>query len=187
MSDIETAESILKGSQLCLRCGLCCQGVMEKAAVLEPNEIELANELKLEYFMTSDGIYKFHLPCPLVNENVCTVYDNRHPSVCSEFQCLLLDQLLNDEISLEASLIIVHKIKKYINLIKEKTSSIDKSKSFMDTVQECWDSQQDLNEELFFDLAACRYLIFRHIMSPSKPYSIDRLFFHQSSFEKIDR
>ena len=134
MSDIETAESILKGSQLCLSCGLCCQGVMEKAAVLEPNEIELAKELKLECFIAGDGIYKFHLLCPLVNENVCTVYNNRHPSVCSEFQCLLLDQLLNDEISLEASLIIIHKIKKYINLIKEKISFINKSKSFMDTV-----------------------------------------------------
>jgi len=134
MSDIETAESILKGSQLCLSCGLCCLGVMEKAAVLEPNEIELAKELKLECFIAGDGIYKFHLLCPLVNENVCTVYNNRHPSVCSEFQCLLLDQLLNDEISLEASLIIIHKIKKYINLIKEKISFINKSKSFMDTV-----------------------------------------------------
>jgi hypothetical protein len=86
---------------------------MEKAAVLEPNEIELAKELKLEYFMTSDGIHKFRLLCPLVNEDVCTVYNNRHPSVCTEFQCLLLDQLLNDEISLEASLKIIHKIKKY--------------------------------------------------------------------------
>jgi len=75
MSDIETDESISIGSQLCLSCGLCCQGVMEKAAVLEPNEIELAKELKLEYFMTSDGIHKFRLLCPLVNEDVCTVYN----------------------------------------------------------------------------------------------------------------
>jgi Fe-S-cluster containining protein len=186
MSDIETPESISKGSQLCMSCGLCCQGIMEKAAVLEPNEIELARELNLECFMADDGIYKFHLPCPLVKENICTVYDNSHPRVCSEFQCLLLDQLLSDEISLEASFIIIHKIKKYINLIKEKISFIDKSKSFMDTVQDCWDSQQDLNRELFFDIAACRYLIFRHIMSPSKPYSIDRLFFPQYSFEKCD-
>jgi hypothetical protein len=187
MSDIETDESISRGSQLCLSCGLCCQGLMEKAAVLEPNEIELAKELKLEYFMTIDGIYKFHLPCPLVSENVCTVYGNRHPSVCTEFQCLLLDQLLNDEISLEASLKIIHKIKKYTNSIKEKISFIDRSKSFLDLIQDCWDSQQDLNEELFFDIAACRYLIFRYIMSPSKPYSIDRLFFPQYSFEKSDR
>jgi hypothetical protein len=97
-----------------------------------------------------------------------------------------LDQLLNDEISLEASLKIIHKIKKYTNLIKEKISFIDRSKSFLDLIQDCWDSQQDLNEELFFDIAACRYLIFRYIMSPSKPYSIDRLFFPQYSFKKSD-
>ena len=33
--------------------GLCCQGIMEKAAVLEQGEVELARDLGLKHFVTS--------------------------------------------------------------------------------------------------------------------------------------
>jgi Fe-S-cluster containining protein len=184
MSDIVTDERLREGSELCISCGLCCQGILEKAAVLEPEEVELAEELNLKPFVTNDGIHKFHLPCPLIEGNVCSVYNSPHPNVCKEFQCILLDQLLSDEISLEASLKIISKIKKYINQINENVSFIDSSKSFLALMQDCWDLQQHLNEELLFDISACRYLLFRHIMSPSKPYSIDKLFLTPCSYEK---
>jgi Fe-S-cluster containining protein len=183
MSDIVTDERLGEGSELCISCGLCCQGIMEKAAVLEPDEVKLARDLGLKLFTSSDGINKFHLPCPLIEGNVCSVYDSPHPNVCKEFQCILLDQLLSGEISLEASLKIILKIKKYINLINENVSFIDSSKSFMALIQDCWDLQQHLNEELLFDISACRYLLFRYIMSPSKPYSIDKLFLAPCSYE----
>jgi len=112
MSDILTDERLGEGSELCTSCGLCCQGILEKAAVLEPEEVELARELDLEPFVTRDDINKFHLPCPLIEGNVCPVYMSPHPNVCREFQCILLDQLLSGEISLEASLKIITKIKK---------------------------------------------------------------------------
>lgn len=184
MSDIVTDERLREGSELCTSCGLCCQGIMEKAAVLEPEEIELATALGLKHFVTSDGIHKFHLPCPLIRGNVCSVYGSSHPNVCKEFQCILLDQLLNDEMSLEAGLKIISKIKKYINLINENVSFIDSSKSFLALIEDCWDLQQHLSGELIFDISACRYLLFRYIMSPSKPYSIDKLFLTQCSYEK---
>ena len=184
MSEIVTDERLKEGSELCISCGLCCQGILERAAVLEPVEVELASDLGLKRFVTSDGINKFHLPCPLIEGNVCSVYMSPHPNVCSEFQCILLDQLLSGEISLEASLKIITKIKKYINLINEKVSFIDSSKSFLALIQDCWDLQQYLNEELLFDISACRYLLFRYIMSPSKPYSIDKLFLTPCSYEK---
>jgi hypothetical protein len=157
---------------------------MEKAAVLEPEEVELARVLNLKHFVTDEGIHKFHLPCPLIEGNVCSVYNSSHPNVCKEFQCILLDQLLNDEISLEASLKIITKIKKYINQINENVSFIDSSKSFLALIQDWWDLQQHLNEELLFDISACRYLLFRYVMSPSKPYSIDKLFLTPCSYEK---
>jgi len=112
MSDVITDERLKEGSELCTSCGLCCQGIMEKAAVLEPEEVELASDLGLKHFVSSDGNDKFHLPCPLIRGNVCSVYSSPHPSVCKEFQCILLDQLLSGEISLEASLKIITKIKK---------------------------------------------------------------------------
>jgi Fe-S-cluster containining protein len=184
MSDIVTYERLGECSELCISCGLCCQGIMERAAVLEPDEVELAEELNLKPFLTGEGIHKFHLPCPLIEGNVCSVYNSPHPNVCKEFQCILLDQLLSGEISLEASLKIISKIKKYINLINENVSFIDSSRSFLALIQDCWDLQQHLNEELLFDISACRYLLFRYIMSPSKPYSIDKLFLTPCSYEK---
>ena len=125
MSEIVTEERLLEGSELCLSCGLCCQGIMERAAFLESEEVERVRELNLEFYKTDDGIYKFHLPCPLIQGNVCSVYSGRHPNVCTEFQCILLEQLLNNEISLEAGMKIIYKIKKYMNQIKEKISFID--------------------------------------------------------------
>ena len=184
MSDIVTDERLREGSELCTSCGLCCQGIMEKAAVLEPDEVKLARDLGLKLFTSSDGINKFHLPCPLIEGNFCSVYMSPHPNVCKEFQCILLDQLLSGEISLEASLKIITKIKKYINLIDEKVSFIDSSKPFLALIQDCWDLQQHLNEELLFDISACRYLLFRYIMSPSKPYRIDRLFLTPCTYER---
>jgi Fe-S-cluster containining protein len=184
MSDNVTDERLIDGSGLCTSCGLCCQGILEKAAVLESVEVELAKELNLKPFVTDEGIHKFHLPCPLIQGNVCSVYNGPHPNVCKEFQCVLLDQLLSGEMSLEASLKIILKIKKYINLINEKVSFIDSSKSFLALIQDCWDLQQCLNEELLFDISACRYLVFRYIMSPSKPYSIDKLFLSPCSYKK---
>ena len=88
---------------------------------------EAGKRSRFESFVTSDGINKFHLPCPLIEGNVCSVYISPHLNVCKEFQCILLDQLLNDEIGLEASLKIITKIKKYVNLIDEKVSFIDSS------------------------------------------------------------
>ena len=184
MSDIVTDERLRDGSELCTSCGLCCQGILEKAAVLEPDEVKLARDLGLKLFTSSDGINKFHLPCPLIEGNVCSVYMSPHPNVCKEFQCILLDPLLSGEISLEASLKIITKIKKYINLTNEKVSFIDSFKSFLALIQDCWDLQQYLNEELLVDISACRYLLFRYIMSPSKPYSIDKLFLTPCSYEK---
>ncbi len=182
MSDNENDKAISNASKLCLSCSLCCHGIMEKAAVLEPCELEMAKELKLDYYMAEDGIYKFNLPCRLINGTTCTVYSSRHPNVCKEFQCILLDMLLNNEVSLEASIKTIQRIKKYINLIKEKIPN-DGSKSFMAVVEDYWDLGEDLNEELLPAIAAFRYLMFRYIMNPSKPYCIDKLFFLQHSIK----
>jgi len=66
MSDIVTDERLGEGSELCTSCGLCCQGILEKAAVLEPGEVELARELDLKPFVTGGGMWSPEIISPII-------------------------------------------------------------------------------------------------------------------------
>jgi Fe-S-cluster containining protein len=89
------------GSQLCTECGLCCTGALHDRAVLEPEELEFASDLGLE--VQTEGRPAFALPCKYLQGCACTIYANR-PKVCARYQCQLLDDLQQANISLEAAL-----------------------------------------------------------------------------------
>jgi Fe-S-cluster containining protein len=89
------------GSQLCTECGLCCTGALHDRAVLEPEELEFASDLGLE--VQTEGRLAFALPCKYLQGCACTIYANR-PKVCARYQCQLLDDLQQANISLDTAL-----------------------------------------------------------------------------------
>jgi Fe-S-cluster containining protein len=89
------------GSQLCTQCGLCCTGELHDRAVLEPEELEFASDLGLE--VQTEGRPAFALPCKFLQGCSCSIYSNR-PKVCARYQCQLLDDVQQANISLDAAL-----------------------------------------------------------------------------------
>jgi uncharacterized protein len=75
-------------SDLCLACGLCCQGVLHDLVPLEEDELERAARLRLPLFESPLRL-AFRLPCPRLESRRCTVYVER-PSTCRSYACGVL-------------------------------------------------------------------------------------------------
>ena len=78
------------GSGLCTKCGLCCTGALHHYAVLDADEIAPARGLGLA--LRTSGKPGFRLPCPKLQNSVCTIYPDR-PRVCGRYKCQLLDDV----------------------------------------------------------------------------------------------
>src|SRR5262245_46751393 len=90
-------------ANICLSCGLCCNGVIfsdvkllagEDAAELRALEIPLARCAKEHG--EADGLavsgWRFPQPCTAFDGCRCTIYNSR-PKYCREFDCLLLKKV----------------------------------------------------------------------------------------------
>lgn len=69
--------------EICLACGLCCQGALHSKAVLRENEHEVM--VRIGATIKPDGQF-FVLPCPAHDGSACTVYEER-PQVCADYEC----------------------------------------------------------------------------------------------------
>lgn len=79
----------LKEQELCITCGICCDGTLFDKAVLRPGEKgTLPKKMEERYFQTEKGAY-FKLPCPYF-AGKCTIYNQKKAHVCSGFRCRLL-------------------------------------------------------------------------------------------------
>src|ERR1017187_4996 len=83
-------------NQLCLECGLCCNGVIFAHGQLQPEDdparlqalgLVLVAKRKVEI-----GKQRFHQPCAAFDGCRCKIYADR-PKYCREFECLLLKKV----------------------------------------------------------------------------------------------
>ncbi len=129
-----------KASELCLYCGLCCRGVIFNRAALEPDEIKPAKNYGLHYFTANKGEYAFRLPCHLYQNNRCSIYSNRL-SACKRYRCNLLKRLINGDIDLEESKLIVFQVKSLMNSINRQMSNVEPSGDFRQRIVKFLDMQ----------------------------------------------
>ena len=105
-------------TDLCLACGLCCQGVVHTYVALDTDELDLARELSLRVDTFEDGL-GFHLPCPQYQGDRCAAYQHR-PLACTNYQCELLQRFLMDEVSLEESISLITQTKAMLEKLWEQ-------------------------------------------------------------------
>ncbi len=98
----------LEGSSLCLACGLCCEGVLHAQALVRPNEIEPVRALGLSVETCGADLW-FRLPCPLYQDNRCSIYAATRPQTCVAYRCRLLDRYLAGEVTREQGVQIVQR------------------------------------------------------------------------------
>lgn len=91
-----------QASDLCVACGLCCDGSVYAQASLDPDEVDAAAAEGLEVFERGGEAY-FKLGCPCLKGTACQIYERR-PRRCRSFRCVLLHRLDIGEISLPAAL-----------------------------------------------------------------------------------
>ncbi|WP_138484807.1 hypothetical protein [Dyadobacter bucti] len=73
-------------SDLCISCGMCCDGTLfDKAFVRDEADRKIADDLGMETF-ESNGKLSFRQPCHLFS-SCCTVYSVARPHTCSAFFC----------------------------------------------------------------------------------------------------
>lgn len=111
--------------ELCLRCGICCDGTLFKDVELRPGDDTSALEhfgLKLSNRTpkkTSEGgsprsrvqSSRFRQPCAALDGCVCRVYSER-PAHCREFECGLLKAAVEGEIETAAALKLIRRTRK---------------------------------------------------------------------------
>lgn len=129
-----------KGSELCLYCGLCCRGVIFNRAALKPDEIRPAKDYGLHYFTAGNGEYAFRLPCRLYQNNKCSIYLNRL-NACKRYRCNLLKRLINGEIGLEESKLIVFQVKSLMDSINKQMINVEPSGDFRQRIVKFLDLQ----------------------------------------------
>jgi len=171
-----------KGSQLCLSCGLCCQGLLQDHHRLETGETELATRIGLPLHGEDNRSKAFSLPCALYREDKCSVYPNR-PRACRDYQCDVLKKYLQGTTSLEQSLALVKSAKELMSAIRQRTGDGDPTKRIWQNIADFLDRQggdqnsaefRRANAELLLDekqLAfICRHFeLHKSIVAPTPP------------------
>jgi Fe-S-cluster containining protein len=107
-----------KGGELCLRCGLCCDGTLFSHVPLEPEEVERVRDLGLDVDLPEKGEASFRQCCSALSGTRCTIYEHR-PDACKRYRCHLLMALEEDEVSLEDALSVVGQARQMLSQLDE--------------------------------------------------------------------
>ncbi len=100
----------IDGSDLCLQCGLCCDGTLFQRANLAEGEQALAESLGLAFKAGPFGEH-LELPCPRFDGGCCSVYSVPRPKVCGAYRCDLLDGYVAGTIHLDDALPVIQLVR----------------------------------------------------------------------------
>ena len=96
-------ESPLAEQEICVNCGLCCDGTLFNHAMLQAGEQGNLPEKIEEQYVKDDEKDFFTLPC-FYFCGKCTIYNQKRPVVCSTFRCQLLKNFSNHKITQEKAI-----------------------------------------------------------------------------------
>ncbi|MEN8230183.1 MAG: YkgJ family cysteine cluster protein [Bacteroidota bacterium] len=104
----------LQESNICIKCGMCCNGTLFFWAKIYEGET-IDNELEMKRVQIkhkdTEGL---SLPCSYLKDSVCSIYYSSNPQrplICNSFKCKLLKKYEKREISYENALMIIENTK----------------------------------------------------------------------------
>ncbi len=92
-------------SELCQRCGLCCDGTLFTRTPLQAEEVEALRALSPRPVDEACG-HGLAQPCAALEGTRCTIYAGR-PAACRRYACLLHGALAEGEVGLDEALAVV--------------------------------------------------------------------------------
>ena len=99
------------GSDLCLQCGLCCDGTLFPQAPLDEDEQDFAESLGLVVKAKPGGGIALQMPCSRFIDGCCSLYTVGRPAVCGSYRCALLNGYVAGTKNLDEVLPIVHLVR----------------------------------------------------------------------------
>ncbi len=91
---------------ICVNCGLCCDGTLFTFAKIRENEII---DPSFDFNVSdSDGKKGFKLGCCYLKDKTCTIYDRRPYSICSRFKCKTLQSFTENKIDYAKAMEIIN-------------------------------------------------------------------------------
>ena len=118
-----------ESTNLCLSCGLCCDGTLIGFVKLDPNEISKIKEVKNIEEVNGNGF--FLQPCSDYCDG-CTIYAQR-PKQCASFKCGLLTSVEQKKLDFNSAIEIINSVKLKKEVIEKNTTALGlelKAKSF---------------------------------------------------------
>jgi hypothetical protein len=112
---------------ICVICGLCCDGTLFLHACLNPGERGKLPEKIEQNSFTEDGRDYFRLPCNYFSEK-CIIYNGKRADVCSSYRCQLLKDFSEGKVTPEEARGIVSKAMKMREEIIEYYKSLSGNK-----------------------------------------------------------
>jgi uncharacterized protein len=107
--------------QLCLHCGLCCDGTLFRDVELQPgDDAEKLRALGLPIPDPSSGlrVTSFRQPCAgLCADLACRVYADR-PTRCREFECALFKDVALEKVELPAALKVIRQTRQMAEKVR---------------------------------------------------------------------
>ncbi|MFZ2403633.1 MAG: YkgJ family cysteine cluster protein [Methylobacter sp.] len=112
------------GSELCLACGLCCDGTLfSRVPVNNTDNIPIFQETAVKA-ISSRGQSSFNQPCPAYVNRGCQIYTDR-PKNCRKFRCKLLDEYCERKLTQGEAMAIINKAFSYRKIFMETLLGID--------------------------------------------------------------
>ncbi|WP_257461017.1 YkgJ family cysteine cluster protein [Archangium lipolyticum] len=93
-------------SELCRRCGLCCDGNLFSHVPLQGSEVEAARRNGLDVVALADGSPAVRQGCTALKGRQCSLYAER-PEGCRRYDCQLFKKLAGKRVSFEDALAVV--------------------------------------------------------------------------------
>jgi Fe-S-cluster containining protein len=161
MSELSSAQAI---DQLCLQCGMCCNGVLFRDVELQPGDD--GQKLKTLGMPVKGKAQsgKFNQPCVALGSDCrCRIYADR-PSRCRQFECALLLEVMAGHTETEPALKLIRstrrkadKVLKLMREIGDQSESVSLSVRFRKLRQrfesgDLADWLEEKSEEELYDL-----------------------------------
>ena len=126
-------------SDLCLACGLCCDGTLFDHARVTKAEAKKLKGTAVELVVDSEGHPALRQPCGALKSKCCTVYEKR-PKECRSFKCNLYVKVERGDLSVEEAL---PRIDEALALAAQVGLSIEDGPFLKQLLQKAWRGSPD--------------------------------------------
>ncbi|MFM8468537.1 MAG: YkgJ family cysteine cluster protein [Limisphaerales bacterium] len=105
--------------QLCLHCGLCCDGTLFRDVELQPGDDAVKlRELGLPIPRSARRVPRFNQPCTALCADLkCRVYADR-PARCRQFECALFQAVATGKTEADAALKVIRQTRQQADKVR---------------------------------------------------------------------